>query len=57
MAFGNPRHFSKEALVHDAVVIALSVLKIEQNHFKDSPYRYSELPNDGLGVACNWTGG
>lgn len=52
-----PQVLLMEPLIHDSVVLVLNVLQIEQNHFKASPYRYSELPNDGVGVACNWTGG
>jgi hypothetical protein len=49
----------RESLVHDAVVTALHVLEVEQRHCEGpgvSPYRYSELARDGLGVACAVTG-
>lgn len=45
----------QEPVIHDAVTLYLRVLKIEQDHAQ-SPYRYSELPNNGLGAAFKCTG-
>ncbi|KAF8070963.1 mug157-like protein [Scenedesmus sp. PABB004] len=45
-----------EPLVHDAVVALLRLLQVEQHHEARSPYRYSELPRDGLGPPCGVTG-
>jgi meiotically up-regulated gene 157 (Mug157) protein len=45
-----------EPKVHDAVVTLLKLLEIEQHHEQQSPYRYSELPREGLGPPCNYTG-
>lgn len=52
----NPGALLLEPLVHDAVVTMLKLLQIEQHHEAQSPYRYSELPRDGLGPPCNYTG-
>jgi meiotically up-regulated gene 157 (Mug157) protein len=52
-----PESLLMEPLVHDAVVTVLKVLEIEQHHEERSPYRYSELPRDGLGPPTKYTGG
>jgi meiotically up-regulated gene 157 (Mug157) protein len=52
-----PEALLLEPLVHDAVVTVLKVLEIEQHHEERSPYRYSELPRDGLGPPTKYTGG
>lgn len=51
-----PEQLLNEAVVHDAVTLALRVLAIEQDHAGKSPYRYSELPNKGMGAAHKNTG-
>ena len=51
-----PETLLLEPLVHDAVVEYLRVLQVEQDHAAASPYRYSELPNDGMGSAIKATG-
>eukprot|EP00879_Flechtneria_rotunda_P023909 GHRR01025321.1.p1 GENE.GHRR01025321.1~~GHRR01025321.1.p1 ORF type:complete len:482 (+),score=117.16 GHRR01025321.1:312-1757(+) len=55
-AVWSPEQLLAEPIVHDAVVTMLKVLDIEQHHEKRSPYRYSELPRDGLGPPCGYTG-
>lgn len=52
-----PEALLVEPLVHDAVVTVLKVLEIEQHHEERSPYRYSEIPRDGLGPPTKYTGG
>jgi hypothetical protein len=51
-----PEQLLGEALVHDAVVLMLKVLEIEQHHEEKSPYRYSELAREGLGSPIGYTG-
>jgi meiotically up-regulated gene 157 (Mug157) protein len=51
-----PHQLLAESMVHDAVVTMLKLLQIEQHHEQHSPYRYSELPREGLGPPCNYTG-
>jgi len=51
-----PEQLLFEPLVHDAVVAMLKLLEVEQHHEKQSPYRYSELAQDGLGPPCGYTG-
>lgn len=51
-----PEQLLQEPIIHDAVVLYLRVLQIEQHHTESSPYRYSELPNNGLGPASQVTG-
>lgn len=51
-----PKALLAESLVHDAVVTMLRLLVVEQHHEDRSPYRYSELPRDGLGPPATYTG-
>ncbi|KIZ00578.1 hypothetical protein MNEG_7382 [Monoraphidium neglectum] len=51
-----PEQLLNEAVIHDAVVVCLKVMVIEQRHNELSPYRYSELANNGIGPANNYTG-
>jgi meiotically up-regulated gene 157 (Mug157) protein len=53
----HPAQLLRESTIHDAVTTLLELLVIEQRHEQRSPYRYSELPREGLGPACsNFTG-
>ena len=52
----SPGTLLAEPLVHDAVVAILRLLLVEQHHEARSPYRYSELPRDGLGPPAAYTG-
>jgi uncharacterized protein len=52
----NPNAVLCEPLVHDAVAAMLRLLVVEQHHEEKSPYRYSELPRQGLGPPAAYTG-
>jgi meiotically up-regulated gene 157 (Mug157) protein len=56
LSIWQPATLLLEPLVHDAVVTLLKLLEVEQHHEQQSPYRYSELPREGLGPPCNYTG-
>lgn len=45
-----------EAAVYEAASLLVDVWTIEQHHEQRSPYRYSELPRNGLGPPSNYTG-
>lgn len=49
------RSFLSSTLIGSAVKTMLRVWHVEQNH-TNSPYRYSELPNDGKGKPVGTTG-
>jgi meiotically up-regulated gene 157 (Mug157) protein len=52
----SPGSLLGESLIHDAVVAMLQLLVVEQCHEEESPYRYSELPREGLGPPVAYTG-
>jgi len=45
-----------EKSLRDAADALVKLWKIEQNHERDSPYRYIELPRNGLGSPVGYTG-
>lgn len=45
-----------EPIVFDAVRLMLDTWVVEQHHEARSPYRYSELPRNGLGSPVAYTG-
>jgi meiotically up-regulated gene 157 (Mug157) protein len=51
-----PGMLLQDPLVHEAVMTMLALLEIEQHHEDKSHYRYSELPREGLGPPCGYTG-
>lgn len=51
-----PEQLVNEPVVFDAVRLMVDVWVTEQHHEELSPYRYSELPRDGLGSPVAYTG-
>jgi len=49
-------HLLRDPGVRDAINVTLSVFMTEQRHEALSPYRYEELPRDGLGAPVAVTG-
>ena len=47
---------AEQDLLRKAAHAMLDVWKVEQNHERDSPYRYPELARDGKGTLTNYTG-
>ncbi|PSC76253.1 glycosyl hydrolase [Micractinium conductrix] len=45
-----------EPVVFEAASLLVDVWTTEQHHEERSPYRYSELPRDGVGPPSNYTG-
>lgn len=45
-----------EPVVFEAASLLVDVWTTEQHHEERSPYRYSELPRDGMGPPSNYTG-
>lgn len=45
-----------EAVVYEAASLLVDVWTTEQQHEQRSPYRYSELPRNGLGPPTGFTG-
>ncbi|KAI9001851.1 Six-hairpin glycosidase-like protein [Hyaloraphidium curvatum] len=48
--------FLNETVIHDAVLTTLRTYRIEQEHEKESPYLYKELPYGGKGSKVGYTG-
>ena len=53
--FGGER-FLNETSLFDAAMLLVDTWVVEQRHEERSPYRYSELPRDGLGPPSAYTG-
>ena len=51
-----PELLLAEPLVFDAVMLMVDTWIVEQHHETQSPYRYFELPQQGLGPKSNYTG-
>jgi meiotically up-regulated gene 157 (Mug157) protein len=51
-----PELLLAEPLVFDAVMLMVDTWIVEQHHETQSPYRYFELPQQGLGPQSNYTG-
>lgn len=51
-----PQALLAEPIVFDAVMLMLHTYIVEQNHERDSPYRYFELPEGGKGSKTAYTG-
>jgi meiotically up-regulated gene 157 (Mug157) protein len=51
-----PEVLLQETLIFDAVNLLVDVYIVEQEHDTKSPYRYFELPNNGLGTPTAYTG-
>ncbi|KAL3924560.1 MAG: hypothetical protein SGILL_000970 [Bacillariaceae sp.] len=51
-----PEAVLEEPMVFEAVMIMVETWIVEQQHEKQSPYRYFELPRDGLGTETQYTG-
>lgn len=51
-----PETLLADPMIYDAVILMVEVWIVEQNHERDSPYRYFELPRDGKGTETTFTG-
>ncbi len=51
-----PEKLLEEPLIFEAVLLMVNIWIVEQHHEEQSPYRYFELPRDGLGSQTNYTG-
>lgn len=50
------RFLLEDPMIFDAVNVLVDTWIVEQNHNESSPYRFVELPNDGLGREVGYTG-
>jgi len=51
-----PEKVLDDPMIFDAVMLMVDTWIVEQHHDNKSPYRYFELPNEGLGKPTNYTG-
>jgi meiotically up-regulated gene 157 (Mug157) protein len=51
-----PEALLQEPIVFEAVLLMVTTWIVEQHHEELSPYRYFEIPRDGLGTPTGYTG-